>query len=80
VESAGQDLRYAVRQLRANPGFAAVAVPSLALGIGANTAIFELVHAVRLRSLPVAKPQKLAYIDFQKDSIARVRFPRAAPG
>jgi putative ABC transport system permease protein len=68
VESAGQDLRYAVRQLRANPGFAAVAVPSLALGIGANTAIFELVNAVRLRSLPVAKPQKLAYIDFQKGS------------
>jgi predicted permease len=68
LESAGQDLRYAVRQLRANPGFAAVAVLSLALGIGANTAIFQLVDAVRLRTLPVANPHELAYIDFQKGS------------
>ena len=63
-----QDLRYAVRQLRANPGFAAVAVLSLALGIGANTAIFQLVDAVRLQSLPVANPLQLAYIDFAKGS------------
>ncbi len=68
LESAGQDLRYAVRQLRTNPGFAAVAVLSLALGIGANTAIFQLVDAVRLRTLPVANPHELAYIDFQNGS------------
>ena len=49
-----QDFSYAPRQLRANPGFAAVAVLSLALGVGANSAIFQLVDAVRLRSLPVA--------------------------
>jgi putative ABC transport system permease protein len=65
----GQDLRYGARQLRLSPGFAAVAVLSLALGIGANTAIFQLVNAVRLRSLPVQRPEELAYVDFAKGSM-----------
>jgi macrolide transport system ATP-binding/permease protein len=59
LETLGQDLRYAVRRLRRSPGFAAVCILTLALGIGANTAIFTLVDAVMLRSLPVASPRQL---------------------
>jgi putative ABC transport system permease protein len=57
-----QDLRYGVRMLRKNPVFTMVAVMSLALGIGANTAIFQLLDAVRLRTLPVKAPQELAEV------------------
>ena len=63
IERLAKDLRYAVRVLRHSPGFALAAIMSLALGIGANTAIFELLNAVRLRSLPVARPGELAEID-----------------
>jgi macrolide transport system ATP-binding/permease protein len=59
LENTIQDLQYGLRQLRRNPGFTAVAVLTLALGIGANTAIFTLVDAVMLKSLPVANPGQL---------------------
>jgi len=57
-----QDLRYALRKLRLDPVFALVCVLSLALGIGANTAIFQLIDAVRMRTLPVPHPEQLAVI------------------
>ena len=60
------DLRFGLRQLRLNPLFTVVAVLSLALGIGANIAIFELIDAIRMRALPVGSPQELGYIDFAK--------------
>jgi predicted permease len=63
LETCAQDTRYALRTLRANPGFAATAVLSLALGIGANTAIFSILNAVMLRSLPVEDPQRLVQVD-----------------
>ena len=62
LETTWHDLRYGARTLRRNPGFALVAILSLALGIGANTAIFQLIDAVRLRALPVDAPDRLAIV------------------
>jgi putative ABC transport system permease protein len=57
-----RDVRYALRMLRNNPGFTAVAVLTLALGIGANTAIFQLLDSIRLTALPIKNPNQLAEV------------------
>src|SRR6478752_1675168 len=62
IETLWQDLRYGARMLRKNPGFTFVAVLTLALGIGANTAIFSMVDWLVFQQLPVRDPQSLTYL------------------
>jgi putative ABC transport system permease protein len=75
MESITQDIRFGVRMLLKNRGFTAVAVLSLALGIGANTAIFQLVNAVRLKALPVRNAEQLANIRLTDMNAARGNKP-----
>src|SRR5689334_23124141 len=71
------DLRYAARTLRREPGFALAAVVSLALAIGANTAVFGLLHAVLLRRLPLPNAQQLVALSLQTGADSDVMFPFA---
>lgn len=76
LDEARQDMRYAIRSLRHNPGFALAAVLSLALGIGLNTAIFSLLDAVVLKSLPVEKPGELSLVsEYPEPNAGRFSYP-----
>ena len=73
LEDARRDVRHAVRSLRRTPGFSAVAILTLALGIGANTAIFSLMDAVVWRSLPVRDPEQLVLLNWAAEPGVRIR-------
>jgi predicted permease len=77
LDAFGGDVRYGLRQVGRNPAFSAISIATLALGIGANTAIFQLLDAVRLRMLPVRAPHELAEVRLADMKGARGGFGRS---
>jgi predicted permease len=77
IETVIQDIRYGLRQLRRNPGFTAVAIITLALGIGANTALFSFADAILLRPLPVVRPSRVLRISnaTPENPVASISYP-----
>ncbi len=73
------DVRFAMRQLRKSPGFAALAICTLAIGIGASTAIYSIVDGVLLRSLPFHEPQQLVSVFETNPGLGSQRYPFSAP-
>ena len=78
LASLSRNIRYSLRQLRLNPGFALAAIGSLALGAGANTAIFQLLDTIRLRTLPIRAPQELVDLRIEDMTHARGNWLRDA--
>src|SRR5215813_547664 len=72
-----QDLRYGLRSLARRPGFAAVAIATLAMGIGLNAAVFTVVDAALVRSVPYAEPERLVHLWQVQDNAERRKFPFA---
>src|SRR5437016_8770231 len=79
VEDLVQDVRYTIRSLAKSPGFTGVVVATLALGIGANIAIFTIVHGVLLRPLDYPKPDQLMYLTAEAPAIGGTRSALSAP-
>jgi predicted permease len=75
-----QDIRYGLRRILQTPGFSAVVIATLALGVGANTALFSIVDAVLLRALPYAAPSQLVTVEHFYPSLHNLKAPVSAPG